>query len=313
MASNAISFVGFSFNGVHSSELNIVRTSDGSRFNTNLLPTSQDKTIQVPGGDGTYYFGSYYTQKPIVINYAFDSLTEKQYARLSELFGDKKIHPLVFDEAPYKTYNAKVTGTASIKYIPFDNENGETIYKGEGSINFTVYSGYAQCNHKWLDDPYYDNFKNDISWIAPSGLKGSRGTYDKIKDTQIKLYNPGVIDSHFQLRIDFMATNGDKRKIPAGEISIINKSGVLRLKEIAPKDNDEFIKINTKLNLIEGYINIGSVDEPIYKKTGNIYNEYIQAGSFFQIPRGESTMVVEMSENIVQNVDIPIEYNYYYY
>jgi hypothetical protein len=54
-------FVGFTFNGIHSSELGILRTSEGSRFNENLLPTIQDKTVQVPGGDGTYYFGSYYT------------------------------------------------------------------------------------------------------------------------------------------------------------------------------------------------------------------------------------------------------------
>jgi hypothetical protein len=56
-------YMGFTYNGKHSSELGIVRVSDGSRFNENLLPTMQDKTVQVPGGDGTYYFGSYYTQR----------------------------------------------------------------------------------------------------------------------------------------------------------------------------------------------------------------------------------------------------------
>jgi hypothetical protein len=32
-------YVGFTFNGRHSSSLGIVRISDGSRFNENLLPT----------------------------------------------------------------------------------------------------------------------------------------------------------------------------------------------------------------------------------------------------------------------------------
>ncbi len=32
-------YIGFSFNGVHSSELGIKRISEGSRFNENLLPT----------------------------------------------------------------------------------------------------------------------------------------------------------------------------------------------------------------------------------------------------------------------------------
>jgi hypothetical protein len=54
-------YMGFTYNKKHSSELGIVRVSDGSRFNENLLPTMQDKTVQVPGGDGMYYFGSYYT------------------------------------------------------------------------------------------------------------------------------------------------------------------------------------------------------------------------------------------------------------
>ena len=51
-------FIGFTFNNIHSSDMGIIRTSDGSRFNENLLPTFADKTVQVPGGDGIYYFNS---------------------------------------------------------------------------------------------------------------------------------------------------------------------------------------------------------------------------------------------------------------
>jgi hypothetical protein len=57
-------------------------------------------------------------------------------------FGDKKIHDLVFDENPYKIYSAKVTGSATLKYIPFEEKvKNETkrIYKGEGSLQFTCY------------------------------------------------------------------------------------------------------------------------------------------------------------------------------
>jgi hypothetical protein len=32
-------YIGFQFNGVHSSELGIIRTSNGSRFDEGLLPT----------------------------------------------------------------------------------------------------------------------------------------------------------------------------------------------------------------------------------------------------------------------------------
>src|SRR5574344_845122 len=102
-------FIGFTFNGVHSSDMGIIRTSDGSRFNENLLPTSTDKTVQIPGGDGTYYFGSNYTQRQIPISVATDELTETQFRQLKQWLGDKQIHPLVFDEAPYKTYMVKTS------------------------------------------------------------------------------------------------------------------------------------------------------------------------------------------------------------
>ena len=137
-------YMGFTYNGTHSSDLGIVRTSDGSRFNENLLPTMQDKTVQIPGGDGTYYFGSYYTQKPFSIPFAFDGLTEEEFQNLKCHFGDKKVHDLIFDEKPDKIYRAKVTGTATIKHIPFD-EDGTTVYKGEGTIQFTCYEPFARA------------------------------------------------------------------------------------------------------------------------------------------------------------------------
>ena len=140
-------FISFSFNKVHSSDLGIIRTSDGSRFNENLLPTIQDKTIQVPGGDGTYFFGSYYTQRPFNISIAFDNLTEDQVRRLSTHFGDKQIHELIFDEKPYKVYMAKINGTPQIKTICFE-EDGKRIYKGEGSLNFICYYPFAKSRFK---------------------------------------------------------------------------------------------------------------------------------------------------------------------
>ena len=144
-------YMGFSYGTkadgtpMHSSDLGIVRVSDGSRFNENLLPTIQDKTVQVPGGDGTYYFGSYYTQRQFTISFAFDDLTEEGFTKLKRHFGDKQVHDLIFDEAPYKAYRAKVTGTATIKHIPFAEGETNRIYKGEGSIQFTCYEPFARC------------------------------------------------------------------------------------------------------------------------------------------------------------------------
>lgn len=144
-------FIGFTFNGKHSSELGIVRTSDGSRFNESLLPVISDKTVQVPGADETYYFGSYYTHQVFDIPFAFDNLTEQKFAELKRWLGDKKIHDLVFDERPYKIYSAKITGSATIKHIPFSEGETNRVYKGEGSIQFTAFKPFARSAFKYLD------------------------------------------------------------------------------------------------------------------------------------------------------------------
>jgi len=114
-----------------------------------------------------YHFGSYFTQKQFNISYAFDALTEEQLARIQALFGDKKIHDLIFDESPYKVYQAKVTGTASIKYIPFAEGEVNRIYKGEGSIQFTAYNPYARSVHKYADE--YD-VSNYAEWEDAANL-----------------------------------------------------------------------------------------------------------------------------------------------
>ncbi len=151
-ASQDSDFIDFSFGGKNASDFNIVRTSDGSRFNENLLPTIQDKTVQVPGGDGTYYFGSFYTQRQFSVPIAFNAMTETNLREMQQWLGDKKIKELVFSERPYKTYKAKCTGTATIKHICFV-EKGERIYKGEGTIQFTAYYPFARTSgdKKFID------------------------------------------------------------------------------------------------------------------------------------------------------------------
>ena len=302
-------FIGFTFNGTHSSSLGIVRTSDGSRFNENLLPTIQDKTIQVPGGDGTYYFGSFYTQKQFNIPFAFDSLTEEQFAALKRWLGDKQIHELIFDELPYKAYQAKITGSATIKHIPFD-ENGKRIYKGEGSVQFTAYYPYARSTFKFLNDDKAINLNNINEWQAASKLRtnpyvaGDESiAYDELSANSINLYNAGDIETHFQFKINFV-----EGKIPASKIYIDgNASRQLLWNEIKAKGADTYIKINTKLNIIEGY-NAEDI------KTGNVYNQYIKAGSFFKIPLGESKMLLDNANGITSNLELnPIEYDYYYF
>ena len=312
-------YIGFTFNGIHSSQLGIVRTSDGSRFNENLLPTIQDKTVQVPGGDGTYYFGSYYTQKPINITFAFDDLTEQEIVELKRWLGDKKIHELIFDETPYKAYQAKITGSATIKHIPFGT-TGERIYKGEGSIQFTAYQPFARSVFKFTDEV---EVPNKEEWLSASRLKNksfnngqSVITYNELKSNNIYLYNAGDIDTHFQLRLNTIQTENERGEIiyviPPTVIELYDstnsKVGALRLKKFVCTEQEPYVKINSKLNIIEGYTNNNT-------KSGRVYNSAIVEGSFFKIPVGDSLMTFSNESSGgnggFDHID-SIEYDYYY-
>ena len=289
-------FIGFTFNGVHSSDMGIIRTSDGSRFNENLLPASTDKTVQIPGGDGTYYFGSNYTQRQIPISIATDELTETQFRQLKQWLGDKQIHPLVFDEAPYKTYMVKTSSIPTLKFICFDNitkNNGEIVvnrvYKGEGSLQFIAYFPFARCTKKYLSE-YTDSNKEE--WASASGLLITQGGYDGT-GAEINLYNPGDIETDF---FAYYARTSLKRLT-----KIYINSNILNF-NFSNNDNviDTYIRINSKANLIEG------CDEN-FKPTGTLYNKFITSGDFFKIPTGENQLL-SVGANCVK-----IEYDYLYY
>lgn len=289
-------FIGFTFNGVHSSDMGIIRTSDGSRFNENLLPASTDKTVQIPGGDGTYYFGSNYTQRQIPISVATDELTETQFRQLKQWLGDKQIHPLVFDEAPYKTYMVKTSSIPTLKFICFDNitkNNSEMIvnrvYKGEGSLQFIAYFPFARCTKKYLSE-YTDSNKEE--WADASGLLSTQGSYDGT-GTTINLYNPGDLET------DFFAYYA--RTSLSALTKIYINSNILNF-DFSNNDNvtDTYIRVNSKANLIEG------CDEN-FKPTGTLYNKFITSGDFFKIPTGESQLL-SVGANCVK-----IEYDYFYY
>lgn len=143
-------FIGFTYNGKHSfDDFGIYRTSDGNRYNDNLVPTMTDKTIDVPGGDGQIFFYTNHKNKQFSISIAFDNLKEEQYQNMRKWLDGKGVYDLIFDEYPNKIYSAKVTGTPSLKTVCFEEEE-ERIYKGEGNIQFTCYYPYAHSEEKHI-------------------------------------------------------------------------------------------------------------------------------------------------------------------
>ena len=142
-------FIGFTYNGYHSiDDLKIYRVSDGDRYNLNITPTSKDSTAEVPDGDGMYFFESWHTKKDFQIKFAFEDLTDENLRTLANVFNGMEEHELIFDEWPYKAYDAVVSSPVQINYICFDKPNGERVYKGDGTISFTCHHPYAHTPNK---------------------------------------------------------------------------------------------------------------------------------------------------------------------
>ena len=315
-------FIGFSFNEHRSESLGIVRVSDGSRYNEDLVPTTQDKTVQVPGGDGFYYFGSDYTQRQFSINIAFDELTEKQFRELQQVFGTKELGKLVFDERPYKYYMVK-SGKPQLKYICFGKE-GERIYKGEGTLTFTAYYPFAKSVFKFLEKEIEKEtgkevyvlrktYSNIEEWAEASGMK-AQGALDKVPKSPtegvypISVYNAGDLEADFILK--FIGAPNSAMNIELSQQNVAGKKGFLNLKKFDLKNTDTGFQINTKTNLIEGFNAEGL--------TGTLYNENITQGDFFKIPTRDFFKIPTQEEknyqiSVTGATPIEIAYDYIYY
>ena len=109
-------YTGFTFNGIHTSQLGLVRVSTGSRYQGNLLPSFQNFTETDGSIDGTYYFGKNNKSKSFNIDLAFDSVTEEELQEISQWL-NVDIGELIFDELPFKKYYAKNTEKTNKEYL----------------------------------------------------------------------------------------------------------------------------------------------------------------------------------------------------
>lgn len=165
---NDMDFIGFSFGGVHSDNLKIVRISEGSRYNLPLGGQITNTTITTPNGDGSIFFRSNISTKSYTIRFAFDDLNECDISALNRIFDGKEVKDLIFDEEPYKVYDAKVTGAPTLTAMCFEENEKARVYKGTGIINFICFEPYAHTSPviKFVDgkeiDGKYIQYYNDI-------------------------------------------------------------------------------------------------------------------------------------------------------
>ena len=224
-------FIGFTIGDYHSSDLVIIRASDGSRFNENLLPNFSDKTAKIPGRDETLYFRTEYDKKEFPISFAFDSLSESQLLLLKKVLGKKELQNLIFDEYPYKIYKVKAASPPNLKFICFE-ENNERVYKGEGSVTFVAYYPFAKSRFKYKEDYNYLTIPewkyaidNKDEWLLASGIRGRNefsNTADKI---------PYGTFTCTQLRYNLAENTGEE------QIIVSNGMGKEEVLENLPEDS----------------------------------------------------------------------------
>lgn len=353
-------FLGFSYGTrnpdgtydlVHSSDLGIVRTSNGGRYDDNLLPTIQDKTTQVPGGDGTYYFGSFYTQKQFSLSIAYDNLTEEQVQKIKRLFGDKKLHQLIFDENPYKVYTVKATGTPQLKFIAFDAVNtlrygtedyesntisskdelyGQNpsvsnyrIYKGEGTLSFIAYNPFAHSRFKYLDDYNVDNIPEWANRDSTTNIAYNLEEWEVAaglkQSTSFKLTDDKVhrvIDTPLEDGVMYYNPGDIEAPFRMKFMYAAAGSAVKELTIGEPKTMGLRLSAFT-LDAgdygfqINSKLNLIEGLDENGKTTGKVYNRFISFGDFFHLPLTDELTFLAITGS--NAIKVSIEYDYLYY
>ncbi len=288
-------FLGFQLGDFHSVQLNITRVSSGDRYSETLTPDLKHTTTPIPGGDGTYYWDTYYSQKNFTIDFAFDDLRDEDLRRLKQELSKKGLRPLIFDETPWKKYMVVCSSAPNLKYIAFSHLESK-VYKGEGSIQLTAFYPFGMATKPIVYDKFVNNddrlyeydIINDgdlpsppiIRFMITSALNGNEETGET---PSIVLYD----------RRKYNINGGGRDDYKICELNFFGKDDNGNYSTYwQPVSSEEkgqrYALINMRLHLIE---NVNSNFEKDEKTT--LCNRAIRSGDFFEIPVGEYKLVIK--------------------
>ena len=291
---------GFKFGDYHSSQFGLIRVSNGSRYNEYLLPTLKNTTTDVPGMEGTLYFGTQKTTRSFQVDMAFDSLTEEDIRDIREWLTGA--HSLIFDERPYIQYMCILNSAPQLKYLTFE-ENGERIYKGELSVNFISYLpyGYSIDGKKFIDDFLDENFEewSNASHLAYKNFYEGETlrTYDKFEGNNVYVYNGGDVEADYVLTCYF--SEGASAKVSMNDVfyefSLRAKSANSTHLELSVNSKLQYARCRD-VNIAKGVIT-GISD----------YEIMLPSTEMFKIPVGQSLITCTNIDTSAPNV---IDYKY---
>lgn len=291
---------GFKFGDYHSSQFGLIRVSNGSRYNEYLLPTLKNTTTDVPGMEGTLYFGTQKTTRSFQVDMAFDSLTEEDIRDIREWLTGA--HSLIFDERPYIQYMCILNSAPQLKYLTFE-ENGERVYKGELSVNFVSYLpyGYSIDGKKFIDDFLDENFEewSNASHLAYKNFyKGETlHTYDEFEGNNVYVYNGGDVETDYVLTCYFTES-------ATAKISINDVSYEFSLRAKGANSTHLELSVNSKLQ----YARCRDVSITDGVITGiSDYEIMLPSTEIFKIPVGQSLITCTNIDTSAPNV---IDYKY---
>lgn len=288
-------FLGFTYNGRHSSELGIVRINTGNRAEMPLSPSFKDSTAEVPGGKGLYYFNTQIQQRQFTINFAYDDLTEEDVRELREWLNPLEQGELIFDEEPYKVYTVKPNTQPKLSYLVFNKEittetfklyepstvrSSGRLYKGEGAIGLTAYYPYAKAPSKELS--YYNSNTKEGGFGSQDEWKIAAGFDKEVQLDSLECYNRGDIETPVTLNFK-VARDINTNEAVSGNVGIELYSGTTS--QIGTRIGYVYMDAS-KMSINMNYT-INSKLELITDINGVARNDIIVASKFFYLPPRE--------------------------
>lgn len=281
-------FCGFSFNGQHSDDFNIIRISTSKRYQDDLTPGTNDTTISINGRDGKLFVSSTQKERTFTVNFAFDNLNEQKLRDMRTWLCGDSIGGLIFDEEPYKEYSAKVQNKVQLKYLCFSDSGGNRVYKGDGNITFICYYPYAHTPIEVTKkdgtkgdgrlESSYDNYDNKTEWIDASGITDN-------------LNNPGDLPTDFIIQ------------------GSINEGINQNDKIIIITDDNTWSGTITFNESIEGQTNIYWNSKTGIVKLGNKIAR-VTGNTLLKLPITDEVFKVKFNETDITNL---LQYQYLYY
>lgn len=312
-------FIGFEWNGHHSSEFNIKVVSSSDRYDSRFLSDITNNTTDVPGQDGQYFYNSTYGPKKWTINIAFDSVTEENKRDLENWLSSKEISDFIFDEVPYKAYGAKLESRPNITWICFDepkvtkNCKAPRIYKGEGTLNFIApfpygYSSINKTNGKYMKYLQDIEFKKN-TFIEPKSKSievGIKGSYTNNKKSIIEL---NLIESKYSINLETPFSE-------LVQLPVINKNTSFIVNAVQENDSQNF-QFSSNLDIDLEFINYINFNSNTNYKNYIRYNEIKQNYEFVQnyyklnihFDKNEEKQLIKLPVVLITNTIEDFKYN----